>query len=111
MREELPPGPRYPAAVQGIGFWTRPLAFLERCRARYGKRFRIPFGGGRRRCLGASFATLETKLVLRTLLGACELKAVGAGAGVARPRNITIRRADGALAVLAQRTPAAVAVA
>ena len=30
--------------MQGMGFWTRPLAFLERCRARYGKRFtlRIP---------------------------------------------------------------------
>ncbi len=37
----LPPGPTYPAAVQGVGFWTRPRAFLERCRARYGKRFTI----------------------------------------------------------------------
>ena len=41
MRAGLPPGPSYPAVVQGIGFWTRPLAFLERCRARYGKRFTI----------------------------------------------------------------------
>src|ERR671932_2635266 len=32
----LPPGPRYPAALQLAGFWTRPLASLERCRARYG---------------------------------------------------------------------------
>ena len=37
----LPPGPGYPAVVQGIGFWSRPLAFLEQCRARYGKRFTI----------------------------------------------------------------------
>ena len=37
----LPPGPRYPAIVQGIGFWTRPLPYLERCRARYGPRFTI----------------------------------------------------------------------
>ena len=37
MRPEgLPPGPSYPAAVQGIGFWTRPFAYLRRCRERYG---------------------------------------------------------------------------
>ena len=41
MRAGLPSGPSYPAAIQGIGFWTRPLAFLEGCRARYGKRFTI----------------------------------------------------------------------
>jgi cytochrome P450 family 135 len=29
----------------------------------------IPFGGGIRRCIGASFATLEMKLILRTVLG------------------------------------------
>ncbi|HWP33230.1 MAG TPA: cytochrome P450, partial [Solirubrobacterales bacterium] len=41
----LPPGPSLPAAMQMVGFWTRPLAFLERCRARYGRRFtiRLPF--------------------------------------------------------------------
>ena len=41
----LPPGPRYPSLIQSIGFWNRPLAFLERCRARYGPRFtlRLPF--------------------------------------------------------------------
>ncbi|HEX8689255.1 MAG TPA: cytochrome P450, partial [Solirubrobacterales bacterium] len=40
-RSALPPGPKLPAAVQFVGFWMRPLAFLERCRARYGKRFTI----------------------------------------------------------------------
>ncbi|HEV2982244.1 MAG TPA: cytochrome P450, partial [Solirubrobacteraceae bacterium] len=29
----------------------------------------IPFGGGIRRCIGASFAQLEMKLILRTVLG------------------------------------------
>jgi cytochrome P450 len=43
MRRDLPPGPPYPSLIQGIGLWTRPLAYLERCRARYGKRFTIRF--------------------------------------------------------------------
>ena len=29
--------------VQSIGQWARPRAYLERCRARYGKRFTIRF--------------------------------------------------------------------
>lgn len=41
MRPALPPGPRYPAAVQTVGWWTRPRAYLERCREWYGKRFTI----------------------------------------------------------------------
>ena len=38
---ELPPGPRMPAALQTLGFWSRPTAFLERARERYGRRFTI----------------------------------------------------------------------
>ena len=34
----------------------------------------IPFGGGRRRCLGAAFASLEMRVVLRTILHAAELR-------------------------------------
>src|SRR3954452_8506200 len=37
----LPPGPRMPVPLQGLGWWNRPTAFMERCRARYGKRFTI----------------------------------------------------------------------
>ena len=37
----LPPGPKQPRAIQTFGWWTRPISFLERCRARYGKRFTI----------------------------------------------------------------------
>jgi hypothetical protein len=32
----LPPGPRMPTLLQGLGWWHRPTAFMERCRARYG---------------------------------------------------------------------------
>src|ERR671915_1801774 len=37
----LPPGPRMPVFLQGMGWWHRPTAFMERCRARYGRRFTI----------------------------------------------------------------------
>ncbi|MHB8233413.1 MAG: cytochrome P450 [Solirubrobacteraceae bacterium] len=38
---QLPPGPRAPSILQSIGWWSRPTAYLERCRARYGGRFTI----------------------------------------------------------------------
>src|SRR6202042_3356905 len=41
MNRQLPPGPRAPSALQSIGWWSRPTAYLERCRARYGRRFTI----------------------------------------------------------------------
>ena len=37
----LPPGPRLPATVQSMAWWTRPVGWLERNRARYGKRYTI----------------------------------------------------------------------
>jgi cytochrome P450 len=43
----------------------RPERFLERTPATYEW---IPFGGGIRRCLGASFALMEMKVVLATIL-------------------------------------------
>jgi cytochrome P450 len=66
----------------------------------------IPFGGGRRRCLGASFAMLEMQIVLRGILTACDLRVAGDGFELARRRNITIRPRDGARAVLRERRPA-----
>jgi len=60
----------------------------------------IPFGGGRRRCLGASFALLEMKIVLRAVLGARELRPVTDHPEPPRRRNITIRPARGGTAWL-----------
>jgi cytochrome P450 len=45
MKTSLPPGPRMPQVLQTIGWWSRPTAFLERSRARYGKRFTIRLVG------------------------------------------------------------------
>ena len=86
----------------------RPERFLDESPGTYTW---IPFGGGRRRCLGASFAMLETKVVLRAVLGACDLRSGADGAETARRRNITIRPGRGTLAVLSDRRPVAAGVA
>jgi cytochrome P450 len=44
----------------------RPERFLERAPETFSW---IPFGGGIRRCIGASFAQLEMKVMLKTMLG------------------------------------------
>ena len=37
----LPPGPRYPVALQTLGWIARPGPFMERCRDRYGDAFTL----------------------------------------------------------------------
>ena len=37
----LPPGPPYPRALQTLGWITRPMPFMERCRERYGDAFTL----------------------------------------------------------------------
>ena len=54
----------------------RPERFLE---APPGTYTWIPFGGGTRRCLGASFSMFEMKHVLRAVVGARRVTAIGAG--------------------------------
>jgi len=66
----------------------------------------IPFGGGRRRCLGASFALLEMKIALRAVLTRCELSPVGARPERTRRRSITISPAKGSTVVLSDRVDA-----
>jgi cytochrome P450 len=78
----------------------RPERFLERAPGTYTW---LPFGGGRRRCIGASFALLEMKVVLRAVLERCEIVAVDARPEVARRRSITISPSRGARVMLRQR--------
>ena len=63
----------------------------------------IPFGGGRRRCLGASFALLEMKIVLRAILARCEVIPGTEGPEVSRRRAITVSPRLRATTVLRNR--------
>lgn len=78
----------------------RPERFLEEGPGTYTW---IPFGGGRRRCLGASFALLEMKTVLREVLRRYDLAPGVDGAEVSRRRSITISPRFGASTVLRTR--------
>jgi cytochrome P450 family 135 len=82
---ELPPGTTVAPCVYLIHrderFYPHPRSFqperfLERPPGTYTW---IPFGGGVRRCLAASYAELEMKRVLRTVLAEVDLSPVGDG--------------------------------
>ena len=68
----------------------------------------IPFGGGRRRCLGASFAMLEMQIVLGAILAHRELIVADGAPEPAQRRNITIKPGRGATAVLGERQTTAI---
>ena len=78
----------------------RPERFLEQAPGTYTW---IPFGGGRRRCVGASFAQLEMKLVLKAVLAGSELALASDGFERTRRRSITVSPAAGAVTVLRGR--------
>ncbi len=63
----------------------------------------LPFGGGRRRCLGASFAMLEMKIVLRQVLARNAVLAVGDRPESPRRRSITISPSRGCEVILRAR--------
>jgi len=84
-------------------FAFRPERFLDEGPDTYAW---IPFGGGIRRCLGASFAEFEMRIMLREVLSRCELyKASPAPERVGR-RNITLSPRDGTPVVVTVRHPA-----
>jgi cytochrome P450 len=84
-------------------FAFRPERFLEEAPDTYGW---VPFGGGVRRCIGASFAEFEMRIALREVLTRCELhKASPAPEKIGR-RNITLSPKDGTPVVVTARHPA-----
>jgi cytochrome P450 len=66
----------------------------------------IPFGGGTRRCIGAAFAQLEMRVVLRTVLGQAELRPATDRPEPIVRRNVTLSPRNGTPAVLVARRPA-----
>src|ERR687895_404524 len=88
-------------AIYSHPYEFRPERFLDEPPGTYTW---IPFGGGRRRCLGASFAMLEMKVVLRTVFARAEpVPAAGPTEG-SRRRSITLSPRRGATTVLRART-------
>ena len=59
----------------------------------------IPFGGGRRRCLGAAFANTEMRVALRTILQRTRLRADRPADEKVKNHHITLVPARGARAV------------
>jgi cytochrome P450 len=81
----------------------RPERFLEGAGESYAW---IPFGGGVRRCIGASFAQFEMQVILRAILERAELRASDPAPERPRVRNITVAPARGCRVVLERRLPA-----
>jgi cytochrome P450 len=80
-----------------------PERFLD---ARPGTYTWMPFGGGVRRCVGAAFAQLEIKEVLRTVVGRLDLAPAGERPERMRPRFITLTPSRGArVTVMPRSTP------
>jgi cytochrome P450 family 135 len=66
----------------------------------------IPFGGGVRRCIGATFAEFEMRVVLREVLTRCELRKASPEPERTGRRNITFSPLKGTPVVLTAREPA-----
>jgi cytochrome P450 len=78
----------------------RPERFLDRPPGTYTW---LPFGGGVRRCIGASFALFEMRVVLSTLLSRTRVRTTDAPPERVKRRAITLTPSDGARVVLEAR--------
>jgi cytochrome P450 len=91
LREDLYPGPRE----------FRPERFLD---GRAGTYTWIPFGGGARRCVAASFAPLEMRRVIKTVLEEVELRSAEAGGVNPMRSSVSFVPESGALVIATRRS-------
>ncbi len=82
----------------------RPERFLDQKPGTYTW---IPFGGGIRRCLGASLAMAEQRVVLGAIARRADLTVSDTAPEAPRQRNVTMIPARGARVILEHRHPAA----
>jgi cytochrome P450 len=82
----------------------RPERFLNRKPGTYTW---IPFGGGIRRCLGASLAMAEQRVVLEAIARRTDLSAPDPAPETPRQRNVTMIPARGARVIVTRRHSAA----
>jgi cytochrome P450 len=110
---ELPAGTRVAVGIylthRRADLYEEPLAFRpERFLGRGADTYAwLPFGGGVRRCVGAAFAQLELREVLRTVLAGADLRPACAQPERTRRRAVVLSPARGARSVLVARPPAA----
>jgi cytochrome P450 len=78
----------------------RPERFLDRGAESYAW---IPFGGGVRRCIGASFAQMEMRVVLREVLRRARLRAPSPAPERAKVLHVTVVPARGCRVVVDER--------
>ncbi len=84
-------------------FAFKPERFLDGSPDTYGW---IPFGGGIRRCIGATFAEFEMRIVLREVLTRCDLHKASPAPEKTGRRNITLSPKAGTPVVITARRPA-----
>jgi cytochrome P450 len=78
----------------------RPERFLEEPPDTYSW---IPFGGGTRRCIGAAFAQVEMRVVVRTILRTVDLRPASTEPEKIVRRNVTLSPRNGTPAIVAGR--------
>ena len=84
-------------------FAFKPERFLDGSPDTYGW---IPFGGGIRRCIGATFAEFEMRIVLREVLTRCDLHKADPAPEKTGRRNITLSPKAGTPVIVTARRPA-----
>jgi cytochrome P450 len=80
----------------------RPERFLEESAGTYSW---IPFGGGVRRCVAASFAPLEMRRVIQTVIREVDLRAAESRAAGATRSSVSFAPDSGALVIATRRRP------